>query len=60
MTKLKTALANPALIAYGLWAKLNRRSLFNRYDRLSRLAGLDTNGVSPHVIGQGIEKKKNY
>jgi hypothetical protein len=41
MTKLKTAFANPALIAYGLWAKLNRRSLFNRYDKLSRLAGLD-------------------
>lgn len=41
MTKLKTVFANPTLIAYGLWAKLNRRSLFNRYGKLSRLAGLD-------------------
>jgi hypothetical protein len=41
MTNLKTALENPAFIVYGLWAKLNRRSLFNRYHKLSRLAGLD-------------------
>ena len=41
MTKLKKALANPSLIAYELWAKLNRKSLFNRYHKLSRSAGLD-------------------
>ena len=41
MTKLKKAFANPALIVYGLWAKFNRRSLYNRYQKLSRIAGLD-------------------
>src|SRR5712691_4605744 len=42
LRKFKTALTNPMLAAYALWAKLEPRSLLNRYETLAlKRAGLD-------------------